>query len=574
MSYEVLARKWRPQQFDDVVGQDHVTRTLKNALTSNRVAHAYLFVGPRGIGKTSIARIFAKALNCAKGPTDHPCEKCSSCMEITAGTNLDVIEIDAASTRGIDDIRALRDGVKYMPTGRFKIYIIDEVHGLTGDSFNALLKTLEEPPAHVKFFFATTEAHKIPATILSRCQRFELRRISFSKILAHLEKIAKAEEIEIERGALEAVARASEGGLRDAESSLDQLISFQGKKIKESDVLAVFGLVSRTALTDLAGSLLRGDVARVVEIVEDLDRNGKNMQQLLLELLEHFRDLLVTMYLKDNAVDSEVAPENLTVLKEQASGTSPDRILRITEILIETMDRLQYALSRKTLLETALIRCARAASVVGIDELIERVRCLQEAGKGAHAEKEPASAAMPAPSREPAARQPTLAFAASPVLSGPKPMQVGEGESELEHLQAVWHDVVERVGKAATLAKGHLVSARPVEVEADRVVVAFPPEFEENLKLVSQPRSHTALQRVLSEMLKRKVTVELRICPGMTPTETPVTPAPVPDRAPKPSIEPLADVGEKQSSLKQWAKETSVRNVIDAFGGTILEIKE
>ncbi len=560
MSYEVLARKWRPRQFDDVVGQDHVTRTLKNALAANRVAHAYLFVGPRGIGKTSIARIFAKALNCAKGPTDRPCDQCSSCVEITAGTSLDVIEIDAASTRGIDDVRALRDGVKYMPSGRFKIYIIDEVHGLTGESFNALLKTLEEPPPHAKFFFATTEPHKIPATILSRCQRFELRRISLSDIIAHLEMIARAEAIEIERGALEAVARASEGGMRDAESALDQLIAFQGKTIKEGDVLAVFGLVSRSALVDLAGSLLRGDVPRVVQIVEDLDRNGKNMQQFLVELLEHFRDLLLTMYLKDSAVESEVAAENLPVLKEQGAGASPDRVLRITEILIETMDRMQYALSRKTMLETALIRCARAASVVGIDELIERVRLLKEQNAGVGAGAEPAAA----PAREESARQAALPFAPppAPAVSGPEPLHVGGHESDLEKLQAGWHDVLERVGRTVTLAKGHLVPARPVEVSADRVVVAFPPEFEENLKLVNQPRTHVALQHILGEVLKRKVTLELRISPDLTPVETT---APAPARAP---------VKTEKKSASRWAKDESVRKVMDGFGGTILEIKE
>lgn len=567
MSYEVLARKWRPRQFDDVVGQDHVTRTLKNALAANRVAHAYLFVGPRGIGKTSIARIFAKALNCAKGPTPSPCDKCSSCLEITAGTSLDVIEIDAASNRGIDDVRALRDGVKYMPSGRFKIYIIDEVHGLTGESFNALLKTLEEPPAHVKFFFATTEPHKVPATILSRCQRFELRRISQSNIIAHLGKIAAAEAIEIERGALEAVARASEGGMRDAESALDQLIAFQGKTISEGDVLSVFGLVPRSALLDLSGALLRGDVPRAVEIVEDLDRNGKNLQQLLVELLEHFRDLLVTMYMNDGAVDSEVPVESLPALKEQAAAAAPDRVLRITEILTETMDRLQYALSLKTMLETALIRCARAASVVGIDELIDRVRLLQERAGGA-------AAAPSSPSREDSASQPALQFesapAPAPALSGPEPLRVGGGESELEKLRAAWHDVLDRVGRTVTLAKGHLVPAQPVEVGSDRVVVEFPPEFEENLKLVSQPRTHTALQHILGEMLKRKVALELRVGPALAPAGAPAAPEPAPGQARKDDPPPV----EKKSSRSRWAKDKSVRNVIDGFGGTILEIKE
>ncbi len=243
--YQVLARKWRPQQFADVVGQEHVTTTLKNAIEQNRLAHAYLFVGPRGIGKTSTARIFAKALNCVKGPTATPCDKCDNCLEITEGRSLDVLEIDGASNNGVEQVRELRDTVRYAPArGKFKIYIIDEVHMLTTQAFNALLKTLEEPPAHVKFIFATTEPQKVLPTILSRCQRFDLRRIPANLIVKHLKEISKKEKVAIDDEALAAIARGAEGGLRDAESTLDQLIAFCGNKIAEADVLSVFGLVA------------------------------------------------------------------------------------------------------------------------------------------------------------------------------------------------------------------------------------------------------------------------------------------------------------------------------------------
>ena len=293
MAYEVLARKWRPKQFEDVVGQDHVTRTLRHAIESNRVAHAYLFVGPRGIGKTSIARIFAKALNCAQGPTAKPCDQCASCAGIMSGNNLDVREIDAASNRQIDDVRSLREDVKYVPNGRYKIYIIDEVHMLTMEAFNALLKTLEEPPEHVIFLFATTEPQKVPLTILSRCQRFDLRRIPIRMMVERLALIAREEKVAIDAEALLAVARAAEGGLRDAECALDQLIAFQGQQVREEDVLAVFGLMSRQALEDLATALLKGDVAVLVRLVEQMDAQGKDMHRLLLELLEHCRNLLI-----------------------------------------------------------------------------------------------------------------------------------------------------------------------------------------------------------------------------------------------------------------------------------------
>jgi DNA polymerase III subunit gamma/tau len=255
MAYEVLARKWRPQQFADVVGQNHVTQTLQNAITAKRIAHAYLFVGPRGTGKTSLARLFAKALNCKTGPTITPCDVCDSCREITAGISLDVQEIDGASNNSVEQVRELRDNVKFAPThGKYKIYIIDEVHMLSTAAFNALLKTLEEPPAHVKFFFATTEAHKVLPTIVSRCQRFDLRRIPVALIIERLNLIANEEKVSLDSDAALAIARGAEGGLRDAESALDQLIAFRGETIAETDVLAVFGLVSRQTLELLSST--------------------------------------------------------------------------------------------------------------------------------------------------------------------------------------------------------------------------------------------------------------------------------------------------------------------------------
>src|SRR5580700_5162936 len=266
--YQVLARKWRPQQFDDVVGQEHVTTTLKNAIEQNRLAHAYLFVGPRGIGKTSTARIFAKALNCVKGPTATPCDKCDNCLEITEGRSLDVLEIDGASNNGVDQVRELRETVRYAPArGKFKIYIIDEVHMLTTQAFNALLKTLEEPPAHVKFIFATTEPQKVLPTILSRCQRFDLHRIPANLIAKHLQFIAGKEKIALEPAAAHAIARGAEGGLRDAESMLDQLVAFCGEKISENDVLDVFGFTSEQAVADLTGRILRGETPGAIDLL-------------------------------------------------------------------------------------------------------------------------------------------------------------------------------------------------------------------------------------------------------------------------------------------------------------------
>src|ERR1041384_8104658 len=282
MSYQVIARKYRPQCFGDVVGQEHVTQTLSNAIAANRIAHAYLFCGPRGTGKTTIARIFAKCLNCTGGPKADFDEEDPRCKEIAEGRSLDVLEIDGASNRGIEEIRELRETVKYVPaTSRFKIYIIDEVHMLTKEAFNALLKTLEEPPAHVKFMFATTEPEKVLPTILSRCQRFDLRRIPARLIVEHLKKIAREEKVKIDDEALHAIARGAEGGMRDAESALDQLISFCGNKIVEADVLSMFGLAARQQILTMVGAVLQGQVDVVLRELNDLAQNGKDLGRLL-----------------------------------------------------------------------------------------------------------------------------------------------------------------------------------------------------------------------------------------------------------------------------------------------------
>src|SRR5437867_4541490 len=272
MSYQVIARKYRPQRFVEVVGQEHVTQTLSNAIAQGRLAHAFLFAGPRGTGKTTIARIFAKCLNCTGGPKVDFADDDPRCQEIAEGRSLDVLEIDGASNRGIDEVRELRDTVRYAPArGKFKIYIIDEVHMLTKEAFNALLKTLEEPPAHVKFFFATTEPQKVLPTILARCQRFDLRRIPASLIVKHLKEIAKKEKVSVDDDALAAIARGAEGGLRDAESALDQLISFCGNKITEKDVLSVFGLVAHEKMAALTDALIDGKTDQALTVLKELD---------------------------------------------------------------------------------------------------------------------------------------------------------------------------------------------------------------------------------------------------------------------------------------------------------------
>jgi len=360
MSYLVLARKYRPSDFDEVIGQDHIIDLLKKAVASDRTAHAYLFCGPRGIGKTSCARILAKSLNCEKGPTLKPCGQCSACKEIAQGNSFDVLEIDGASNRGIDEIRTLRENVKFAPSyGRYKIYVVDEVHMLTTEAFNALLKTLEEPPEHAKFIFATTDINKVPATIISRCQRFDFKRIPLETIVQMLGDICRKEKLKIEPGASSAIAKAAQGSFRDALSILDQLSAVSERSIREEDVFSMLGMVETQFLFDLSDALSKKDCARALEIFDVMIAKGKDIKQLNKDLIEHFRNFMIIKIGGKGLgkmLDCPIAVKEI-YLAQSAQFTLRE-ILRAIELFIEAADVSRITESLRIPMEIAFAKMA------------------------------------------------------------------------------------------------------------------------------------------------------------------------------------------------------------------------
>ena len=385
MAYQVLARKWRPQKFADVVGQEHISRTLRNAIVQNRIGHAYLFVGSRGIGKTTSARIFAKALNCEHPQDGEPCCECQSCREIAEGNSLDVIEIDGASHNKVEDIRDIRDNCQFAPVhGRFKIYIIDEVHMLTNQAWNALLKTLEEPPAHVKFLFATTEPHKILPTIISRCQRFDLKRISVPLIAQRLRQIADGEHVHVEESALTAIARAADGGMRDAQSIFDAIIAFCGglteaETIREQDVIDVFGLASGVELREIAAGIFTNDINRAMVVLQALADSGRDLERLFGDLINYVRNIMVACMTKDPGRILEVSETELADLCAIGKALDAKLVQRVLQGLIENERNFQTALNKRIYFEAVLARVMLDAHSVQLDDVMRQLAVLNGA---------------------------------------------------------------------------------------------------------------------------------------------------------------------------------------------------
>lgn len=482
--YLVIARKYRPQQFNEIIGQEHVCATLVNAIKTGRVAHAYIFSGPKGIGKTTIARILAKALNCAEGPTTTPCDRCTPCQEITKGMNMDVMEIDGASNRGIDQIRELRENVRLAASGsRFKVYIIDEVHMLTTEAFNALLKTLEEPPGHVKFFFATTEPNKVPATIMSRCQRFELHRLKNIQIVDRLKDIANRERIKIQPETLYTIARCANGSMRDAESTLDKLIAYSGTDINHDEALTILGVVDKDVLFSISSAIIGSNIDKALGIITNIFEQGKDLGQFLLDLVNHFRDILLAKYSPEVHKLIELPEDDITKIIELSKNFTQTQLLEIINTLIQLQGELKWSLSKRITLEVGIIKILRMGHKLELDQLVDRLEVLEKRLQGK--EEEPV-----ATTKNPAS------------LEHP---QLFNGVKEF------WTEILIGIGKRNPVLRTYLAEGTPMELKDDTLIIGFAPSCSLHQESLSKPQNKEIVEQKFAERLGAPIKLNFNI---------------------------------------------------------------
>ena len=549
MSYTVFARKYRPQTFDEIVGQQHIVRTLKNALDQNRLAQAYLFVGPRGTGKTTTARILAKALNCRGGPKADFDPNEDVCLEIAEGRSMNVLEFDAASNTQVDKIREIIiDNVKYAPTGdaKYKVYIVDEVHMLSTSSFNALLKTLEEPPAHVKFVFATTDVQKVPTTIISRCQRFDLTRIPTAEIAQHLLYIAGEEKIALSAAAAETIARGAEGGLRDAESMLDQLVAFCGETIEEADVLNIFGFTSAQTVATLCEHLLSGETAPALSLIHQQCEGGKDLSRLMGDLIAHLRNLLVIQS-DPEAIREEFSREMMTVLTEQSGRIAVEKLLDLIDQFAGAESRMKWAPNKKMHFEIAAIRAIQTLKQATLTEVLETLTALRGGEPLPEKKAAPPARTAPPKSAAPAAPKPsatelppdaaprqslsqavsaTLELAKAAVSSAltPPPIPAGsvaapsapppaarptpKDDLPAIDLGQIWTQLVGRVRQDRPLIQGWVEAGKLVEIARETAVLAFPPGADLARESCERANNRKYLEATLTELVGQPLSIE------------------------------------------------------------------
>ncbi|MBO8170155.1 MAG: DNA polymerase III subunit gamma/tau [Thermoanaerobacteraceae bacterium] len=496
MEYKTLYRQWRPQRFAEVVGQEYITKTLINAIKNNRVGHAYLFCGPRGTGKTSTAKIMGKSINCMNRQGAEPCNECESCQRIDKGLSMDVQEIDAASNRGIEEIRDLREKVKYAPSeGKYKVYIIDEVHMLTTEAFNALLKTLEEPPQHVVFVMATTEPHKIPATILSRCQRFDFRRIGNKQIIDRLEQIASSQNIKIDREATEMIAKAANGGLRDALSTLDQCMAYAEDKITVTEVVEVLGTVTQDVVITIADAMLERQATRLLEAINEVLDEGKDPQLLLQDLLEHFRNILLAQICQEPDNFLVVSQDIMEQIKQQAAKFKRAQVSYVIDVLSKTQNDMKWSNNPKLMLELGLLKTLNYEENLTLEMLVKRIEALESKLNNHNVSK------------------PSVGYPVeTDILVDDK--TGGSKTVTLQQIKDNWQKIVKGVKKMNISTYAFLVEAEVCRLEDGILTLGYSPEYNFHRERLSQKEHRLLVEHMLKTAFGKEIRVQSVLIDG------------------------------------------------------------